>query len=67
MQQRPNKNVKLRPKSLSDPVKRMSSINYQNLFGYAIDKIHWEHPEKGKSYVGKIKIYLNDRELKLLL
>ena len=45
----------------------MSSINYQNLSGCAIEKIHQEHPQIGKSYVGKIKMYLNDAEPKMLL
>ena len=45
---RPNKDVDLRPKSLSDPLDQMSSINYQYLFGCAIKKfirnIHKESP-----------------------
>ena len=43
----------------------MSSINYQNLFGYIIN--HQEHLQIGKSYTGKIKIYLNDATPKILL
>ena len=35
---RPNNDVKFRPKSLSDPLHQMSSINYHNLFGCAINK-----------------------------
>ena len=38
----------------------MSLINYQNLFGCAIKRIHQEHPQIGKSYIGEIKTYLND-------
>ena len=45
----------------------MSSINYQNLFGNVIKKNHQEHSQIGKSYIGKIKIYLNDAKPKLLL
>ena len=48
----------------------MSWINYHNLFGCIIKKNLQEHSQIGKSYIGKIKIYLNDakpivdRELK---
>ena len=35
---RPKKDVKLRPKRLSDSLEQMSSINYQNLCGCAIKK-----------------------------
>ena len=44
----------------------MSSINWQNLFGCVIEKIHQQHPQIRKSYVGEIKIYLNDTEPKML-
>ena len=63
---RPNKDVKLRPKSLSNRLEQISSIDYQNLFGCA-KKNHQEHPQIDKSYIGKIKIYLNDAEPKILL
>ena len=45
----------------------MNSINYQNLFGCVIKKIYQETPQKGKSYIGKIKMYLNDAKSKTLL
>ena len=35
---RPNKDVKLRPKNLSNPPNQMSSINHQNVFGCAMIK-----------------------------
>ena len=35
----------------------MSSINYQNPFGFAI-KNHQEHPQLGKSYKGEIFFYI---------
>ena len=45
----------------------MNSINYQNLFGYAIKKkTHHEHPQICKNSMGKIKIYLNDAKPKIL-
>ena len=43
----------------------MSSINYQNLFGCAI-KLSG-NPQIGKSYIGKMKNYLNDATPKILL
>ena len=43
----------------------MSSINYQNLFGCVI-KNHEEHSKISKSYIGKIKMYLNDAKPKIL-
>ena len=58
--------MKLRPQSLSDPLDQMTSINYQNLFRCAI-KNHQGHPGIGKSYIEKIKIYLNDAKPKILL
>ena len=45
----------------------MSSTNYQNLFGSLLKKIHHKHPQIGKSYIGKIKIYINDAKPKILL
>ena len=65
--------MKLRPKSLSNCLYYISSINLQNLFGCAIEKIHQEYRQIGITYIGKIEIYLNvtktediiaDRELK---
>ena len=50
---RPNKDVKLKPKSLSNPLDQISSLNYQNLFVCAIK-------------LGKIKIYLNGEKPKIL-
>ena len=44
----------------------MSSINYQNLFGCVIKKNHQEHSQIGKSYIGKIKIYLNDAKPRIV-
>ena len=57
---RPNKDVKLRLKSLSNCLDQISSINYQKLFGCAIKKIHQQHPQTGQSYIGKGKIYLTE-------
>ena len=48
-------------------LKVMSSINYQNLFGWAMKNIHQEHPQILQSYIRKIKIYLNDAKPKILL
>ena len=50
---RPNKDVKLKPKSLSNPLDQISSLNYQTLFVCAIK-------------LGKIKIYLNGEKPKIL-
>ena len=50
---RPNKDVKLKPKSLSNPLDQISSLNYQDLFVCAIK-------------LGKIKIYLNGEKPKIL-
>ena len=51
--------MKLRPKSLSNCLYYISSINLQNLFGCAIEKIHQEYRQIGITYIGKIENYLN--------
>ena len=55
--------MKLRPNCID----QMSSINHQNIFGCAIKKIHQEHAQIAKSYIGKNKIYLNDAKPMILL
>ena len=51
--------MKLRPKSLSNCLYYISSINLQNLFGCAIEKIHQEYRQIGITYIGKVDNYLN--------
>ena len=51
--------MKSRAKSLSNFFYYISSLKFQNLFGSAIKSIHQEHPQIGKTYIGKIDIYLN--------